>query len=576
MSKFFSNFARQKRRDLIQKTNALPDTQAVITYNIIRLKEMITVTNLAIQFGKRVLYKDVNIKFTQGNIYGVIGANGAGKSTLLKAISGELEPNKGSVELGPGERLSVLDQDHFKYDEYSVMDTVLMGHQPLWENMKEREALYMKEDFNDEDGNRVAELEEKFAEMDGWNAESDAAQMLSNLGIKEHLHSKQMSELSNNEKVRVMLAKALFGNPDNLLLDEPTNDLDLDTVQWLEEYLSNVEQTVLVVSHDRHFLDAVSTQTVDIDFGKVTVFSGNYSFWYESSQLALRQAQNQRQKAEEKRKELEEFIRRFSANVAKSKQTTSRKKMLAKLNVEEIRPSSRKYPGIIFQMEREPGNQILEVEGLKAVDADGTVLFDNVNFNIEKGQKVVFLSHNPKAMTALFEIINGNRKAEAGTFKWGVTITTAYLPLDNTDFFKSEMNLVDWLSQFGTGNEVVMKGFLGRMLFSGEEVLKKVNVLSGGEKMRCMIARMQLKNANCLILDTPTNHLDLESIQAFNNNLVGFKGNILFSSHEHEFIQTVADRIIELTPKGTIDKLMQYDDYIYDEQLKEQRNKMYE
>ena len=576
MSKFFSNFARQKRRDLIQKTNALPDTQAVITYNIIRLKEMITVTNVAIQFGKRVLYKDVNIKFTQGNIYGVIGANGAGKSTLLKAISGELEPNKGSVELGPGERLSVLDQDHFKYDEYSVMDTVLMGHQPLWENMKEREALYMKEDFNDEDGNRVAELEEKFAEMDGWNAESDAAQMLSNLGIKEHLHSKQMSELSNNEKVRVMLAKALFGNPDNLLLDEPTNDLDLDTVQWLEEYLSNVEQTVLVVSHDRHFLDAVSTQTVDIDFGKVTVFSGNYSFWYESSQLALRQAQNQRQKAEEKRKELEEFIRRFSANVAKSKQTTSRKKMLAKLNVEEIRPSSRKYPGIIFQMEREPGNQILEVEGLKAVDADGTVLFDNVNFNIEKGQKVVFLSHNPKAMTALFEIINGNRKAEAGTFKWGVTITTAYLPLDNTDFFKSEMNLVDWLSQFGTGNEVVMKGFLGRMLFSGEEVLKKVNVLSGGEKMRCMIARMQLKNANCLILDTPTNHLDLESIQAFNNNLVGFKGNILFSSHDHEFIQTVADRIIELTPKGTIDKLMQYDDYIYDEQLKEQRNKMYE
>lgn len=536
---------------------------------------MITISNLAIQFGKRVLYKDVNLKFTNGNIYGVIGANGAGKSTLLKAISGELEPNKGSIELGPGERLSVLDQDHFKYDEYRVIDTVMMGHQPLWQNMKEREALYMKEDFNDEDGNRVAELEEKFAEMDGWNAESDAAQMLSNLGIKENLHVKNMGELSNNEKVRVMLAKALFGNPDNLLLDEPTNDLDLDTVQWLEEYLSNVEQTVLVVSHDRHFLDAVSTQTVDIDFGKVTVFSGNYSFWYESSQLALRQAQNQRQKAEEKKKELEEFIRRFSANVAKSKQTTSRKKMLAKLNIEEIRPSSRKYPGIIFQMEREPGNQILEVEGLKAVDTDGTVLFDNVNFNIEKGQKVVFLSHNPKAMTALFEIINGNREADAGTFKWGVTITTAYLPLDNTSFFDSEMNLVEWLSQFGTGNEVVMKGYLGRMLFSGEEVMKKVNVLSGGEKMRCMIARMQLKNANCLILDTPTNHLDLESIQAFNNNLVGFKGNILFSSHDHEFIQTVADRIIELTPKGTIDKLMQYDDYIYDEQLKEQRAGMY-
>ena len=537
---------------------------------------MITVSNLAIQFGKRVLYKDVNIKFTNGNIYGVIGANGAGKSTLLKAISGELEPNKGSIELGPGERLSVLDQDHFKYDEYSVMDTVLMGHQPLWKNMKEREALYMKENFSDEDGNRVAELEEKFAEMDGWNAESDAAQMLSNLGIKENMHQKQMSELSNNEKVRVMLAKALFGHPDNLLLDEPTNDLDLDTVEWLEEYLSNVEQTVLVVSHDRHFLDAVSTQTVDIDFGKVTVFAGNYSFWYESSQLALRQAQNQRQKAEEKRKELEEFIRRFSANVAKSKQTTSRKKMLEKLNVEEIRPSSRKYPGIIFQMDREPGNQILEVEGLKAVDADGTVLFDNVSFNIEKGQKVVFLSHNPKAMTALFEIINGNRKADAGTYKWGVTITTAYLPLDNTEFFKSDMNLVDWLSQFGVGNEVQMKGYLGRMLFSGEEVLKKVNVLSGGEKMRCMIARMQLKNANCLILDTPTNHLDLESIQAFNNNLVSFKGNILFSSHDHEFIQTVANRIIELTPKGTIDKLMQYDDYIYDEALKAQRAKMYE
>ena len=451
-----------------------------------------------------------------------------------------------------------------------------MGHQPLWQNMKEREALYMKEDFNDEDGNRVADLEEKFAEMDGWNAESDAAQMLSNLGVKEDLHSKQMNELSNNEKVRVMLAKALFGNPDNLLLDEPTNDLDLDTVQWLEEYLSNVEQTVLVVSHDRHFLDAVSTQTVDIDFGKVTVFAGNYSFWYESSQLALRQAQNQRQKAEEKKKELEEFIRRFSANVAKSKQTTSRKKMLEKLNIEEIRPSSRKYPGIIFQMEREPGNQILEVENLKAVDTDGTVLFDNVNFNIEKGQKTVFLSHNPKAMTALFEMINGNREADGGTFKWGVTITTAYLPLDNTDFFKSEMNLVDWLGQYGAGNEVVMKGYLGRMLFSGEEVLKKVNVLSGGEKMRCMIARMQLKNANCLILDTPTNHLDLESIQAFNNNLVQFKGNILFSSHDHEFIQTVADRIIELTPKGTIDKLMQYDDYIYDDQLKAQRASMYE
>ena len=522
---------------------------------------MITVTNLAIQFGKRVLYKDVNIKFTPGNIYGVIGANGAGKSTLLRAISGDLEPNKGSIELGPGERLSVLEQDHFKYDAYSVLDTVLMGHAPLWENMKEREALYSKTEMTEADGNRAAE--------------SNAAQMLSNLGIKEDMHYKMMSELSNNEKVRVMLAKALFGNPDNLLLDEPTNDLDLDTVQWLEEYLSNVEQTVLVVSHDRHFLDSVSTQTVDIDFGKVTVFAGNYSFWYESSQLALRQAQNQRQKAEEKRKELEEFIRRFSANVAKSKQTTSRKKMLEKLNVEEIRPSSRKYPGIIFQMEREPGNQILEVEGLKATDSDGTVLFDNVSFNIEKGEKVVFLSHNPKAMTALFEIINGNREADAGTYKWGVTITTAYLPLDNTEFFNSDKDLVEWLSQYGVGNEVAMKGYLGRMLFSGEDVQKKVNVLSGGEKMRCMIARMQLKNANCLILDTPTNHLDLESIQAFNNNLVQFKGNILFSSHDHEFIQTVSNRIIELTPNGTIDKLMDYDDYIYDPQIKELKEKMY-
>ena len=536
---------------------------------------MITLTNLAIQFGKRVLYKDVNLKFTNGNIYGVIGANGAGKSTLLKAISGELEPNKGTVELAPGERLSVLDQDHFKFDAFTVMDTVLQGHQPLWQNIKEREALYAKPEMTEEDGNLAADLELKFAEMNGWEAESEAAQLLSNLGVKEDRHYMMMSELSNNEKVRVMLAKALFGHPDNLLLDEPTNDLDLDTVQWLEEYLSNLEQCVLVVSHDRHFLDAVSTQTVDIDFGKVTVFAGNYSFWYQSSQLALRQAQNQRLKAEERRKQLEEFIRRFSANVAKSKQTTSRKKMLEKLTVEEIRPSSRKYPGIIFAMDREPGNQILEVEGLKAVDTDGTVLFDNVSFNIEKGQKTVFLSHNPKAMTALFEIINGNREQQAGTYKWGITITTAYLPLDNTEFFKSDLNLVDWLSQYGTGNEVMMKGYLGRMLFKQEEVEKKVNVLSGGEKMRCMIARMQLKNANCLILDTPTNHLDLESIQAFNNNLVQFGGNILFASHDHEFINTVADRIIELTPKGTIDKLMTYDDYIYDAQIKEQKARMY-
>lgn len=538
---------------------------------------MITLNNLAIQFGKRVLYKDVNIKFTRGNIYGVIGANGAGKSTLLRAISGDLEPNKGTVELGPGERLSVLEQDHFKYDAYRVLDTVLMGHAPLWENMKEREALYAKPEMTEEDGNRAADLELKFAEMNGWEAESEAAQLLQHLGIAEGLHEKLTGELSNNEKVRVMLAKALFGKPDNLLLDEPTNDLDLETVEWLEDYLGEIDenQTVLVVSHDRHFLDAVSTQTIDIDFGKVTVFAGNYSFWYESSQLALRQQQNQRMKADEKRKQLEEFIRRFSANVAKSKQTTSRKKMLEKLNVEEIRPSSRKYPGIIFQMEREPGNQILMVEDLKAVDTDGTVLFDHVSFNIEKGQKVVFISHNPKAMTALFEIINDNREPDGGTYKWGVTITTAYLPLDNTKFFESDKILVDWLSQYGPGNEVAMKAYLGRMLFRQEEVEKKVNVLSGGEKMRCMIARMQLQNANCLILDTPTNHLDLESIQAFNNNLVQFKGNILFSSHDLEFIGTVAGRVIELTPRGTIDKLTTYDEYIHNEQIREHRVEMY-
>jgi ATPase subunit of ABC transporter with duplicated ATPase domains len=536
---------------------------------------MITISNLTVQFGKRVLYKDVNLKFTNGNIYGIIGANGAGKSTLLKAISGELETTKGDITLGPGERMSVLSQDHFKFDHCTVINTVMMGHSVLWDIMQEKDALYSKEDFTDEDGIRAAELEEKFAELDGWNAESDAAILLSGLGIKENMHHKLMSELSGKEKVRVMLAQALYGNPDNLLLDEPTNDLDLDTVMWLEEYLANVEHTVLVVSHDRHFLDAVSTHTVDIDFNKISMFAGNYSFWYQSSQLALRQAQNQKAKAEEKKRELEEFIRRFSANAAKSKQTTSRKKMLEKLNVDDIQPSSRKYPGIIFQMDREPGNQILEVEGLKAVDEDGTVLFDNLNFTIEKGQKVVFLSHNPRAMTALFEIINGNREADAGTFKWGVTITTAYLPVDNTEFFQSEKNLVEWLSQFGEGNDVYFKAFLGRMLFSGEEVLKKVNVLSGGEKMRCMIARMQLKNANCLILDTPTNHLDLESIQAFNNNLKLYKGNVLFASHDHEFIQSVANRIIELTPQGSIDKLMEYDEYIASDAIRELREKMY-
>ena len=536
---------------------------------------MITVSNVAVQFGKRVLYNDVNMKFTNGNIYGVIGANGAGKSTFLKVISGELDPTKGSVTLGPGERLSVLSQDHFKFDAYTVLDTVLMGHTVLWDIMKQRDALYAKADFTDEDGIKAAELEERFAELEGWNAESDAAILLSGLGIKEDKHYSLMGDLSGKEKVRVMLAQALFGNPDNLLLDEPTNDLDKDTVTWLEEYLSNFEHTVLVVSHDRHFLDSVCTHTVDIDFGKVNLFAGNYSFWYESSQLALRQQQNQKAKAEEKKKELEEFIRRFSANVAKSKQTTSRKKMLEKLNVDEIKPSSRKYPGIIFQMEREPGNQILEVSGLRAESEDGNVLFSDVNFNVEKGDKIVFLSRDPRAMTALFEILNGNRKAQAGHFNWGVTITTAYLPLDNTDYFNCDLNLVDWLSQYGEGNEVYMKGFLGRMLFSGEEVLKKVDVLSGGEKMRCMIARMQLRNANCLILDTPTNHLDLESIQAFNNNLKTYKGNVLFSSHDHEFIETVANRIIELTPNGIIDKMMEYDEYITSDHIKEMRARMY-
>ena len=536
---------------------------------------MITVSNVSVQFGKRVLFNDVNLKFTSGNCYGIIGANGAGKSTFLRTIYGDLDPTTGTIALGPGERLSVLSQDHFKWDAFTVMDTVMMGHTVLWDTMKQREILYAKEDFTDEDGLKVSELEEKFAELDGWNAESDAAMLLSGLGVKEDKHYTLMGELSGKEKVRVMLAQALYGNPDNLLLDEPTNDLDMETVMWLEDYLSNFEHTVLVVSHDRHFLDSVCTHTVDIDYGKINMFAGNYSFWYESSQLALRQQQNQKAKAEEKKKELEEFIRRFSANVAKSKQTTSRKKMLEKLNVEEIKPSSRKYPGIIFTPEREPGNQILEVSGLSKKTEEGVVLFNDVNFNVEKGDKIVFLSRDPRAMTAFFEIINGNMKPDAGSFNWGVTITTAYLPLDNTGFFNTDLNLVDWLSQYGEGNEVYMKGFLGRMLFSGEEVLKKVSVLSGGEKMRCMIARMQLRNANCLILDTPTNHLDLESIQAFNNNLKTYKGNILFSSHDHEFIQTVANRVIELTPNGIIDKMMEYDEYITSDHIKELRARMY-
>lgn len=536
---------------------------------------MIAVSNLGMQFGKRVLFQDVNLKFTQGNCYGIIGANGAGKSTLMRILSGQLTPTHGMIQQGPGERMSVLSQDHFEFDEFSVMDTVLQGHTVLWAIMKEKDALYAKEDFSGADGIRASELEEKFAELDGWNAESDAAALLSGLGIKEDKHYMLMKDLSGKEKVRVLLAKALFGNPDNLLLDEPTNDLDLETVAWLENYLSNCENTVLVVSHDRHFLDAVSTHTLDIDYNKITLFAGNYSFWYQSSQLALRQQQQANKKAEEKRKELMEFIQRFSANVAKSKQTTSRKKMLEKLNVEEIQPSSRRYPGIIFTPNREPGNKILEVKGLKATQ-DGDLLFDDVNFQIEKNDKVVFLSHDPRAMTALFEIINGNRKADAGTYDWGQTITTAYLPLDNTSFFNTDLNLVDWLCQYSNdSSEIYLKGFLGKMLFSGEEVLKKASVLSGGEKMRCMIAKMMMTDANTLVLDSPTNHLDLESIQAFNNTLQAFKGNILMSSHDHEFIQTVCNRVIELTPNGIIDKIMDFDDYLTDEKVQAARERMY-
>ncbi|MDE7426429.1 MAG: ATP-binding cassette domain-containing protein [Muribaculaceae bacterium] len=536
---------------------------------------MISVNNLGMQFGKRVLFQDVNLKFTPGNCYGIIGANGAGKSTLMRILSGQLTPTHGNVTQGPGERMSVLEQDHFKFDECTVMDTVLQGHTVLWAIMKEKEALYAKEDFSDADGLRASELEEKFAELEGWNAESDAAALLSGLGITEEKHYILMKDLSGNEKVRVLLAKALYGNPDNLLLDEPTNDLDLKTVAWLEDYLSKVETTVLVVSHDRHFLDSVCTHTLDIDYNKIQLFAGNYSFWYQSSQLALRQQQQQNKKAEERRKELLEFIQRFSANVAKSKQTTSRKKMLEKLNVEEIQPSSRRYPGIIFTPSREPGNKILEVHGLTAT-VDGETLFEDVNFQIEKGDKVAFLSQDPRAMTALFEIITGNRKADAGTYDWGQTITTAYLPLDNTSFFNTDLNLVDWLCQFSDdSSEIYLKGFLGKMLFSGEEVLKKASVLSGGEKMRCMIARMMLRDANTMVLDSPTNHLDLESIQAFNNTLQAFKGNILMSSHDHEFIQTVCNRIIELTPNGIIDKQMEYDDYITDEKVAAARERLY-
>ena len=537
---------------------------------------MITVSNLAIQFGKRVLFSDVNLKFTAGNCYGIIGANGAGKSTLIRMLSGDLDQTRGTILFGSGERLSVLKQDHFEFDDFSFIDTVMMGHDVLWKVKDEKDNIYLKENFSDADGIRASELEEKFSEMNGWNAESDAASLLSGLGIKEDLHHLLMKELSGMEKVRVLLARALFGKPDNLLLDEPTNDLDVDTVMWLENYLANYDNTVLVVSHDRHFLDAVSTHTVDIDFGKVQMFAGNYSFWYESSQLALRQQQNQNKKSDEKRKELEEFIRRFSANVSKSKQATSRKKMLEKLNVDEIQPSTRKYPGIIFTPDREPGNMVLEIAGLGKTLEDGTVLFKDVNFNVEKNDKIIFLSRDPRAMTAFFEIIYGHDKAHEGTFNWGITITNAYLPLDNSEFFNTDLNLVDWLGQFSTDTtEAFIRGYLGKMLFSGEEIYKKASVISGGEKMRCMISRMMLRNANVMILDSPANHLDLESIQAFNNTLVNFKGNVLMSSHDREFIQTVCNRIIELTPKGIIDKQMDYDDYVTSEEVKEVRDRFY-
>ena len=537
---------------------------------------MITVSNLAIQFGKRVLFSDVNLKFTAGNCYGIIGANGAGKSTLIRMLSGDLDATRGTIQFGPGERLSVLKQDHFEFDEFTVLDTVMMGHTVLWKVKDEKDAIYLKEDFSDADGIRASELEDKFSEMNGWNAESDAATLLSGLGIKEDLHYQLMKDLSGMEKVRVLLARALFGKPDNLLLDEPTNDLDVETVMWLENYLANYENTVLVVSHDRHFLDAVSTHTVDIDFGKVQLFAGNYTFWYESSQLALRQQQNQNKKAEEKKKELEEFIRRFSANVAKSKQATSRKKMLEKLNIDEIQASTRKYPGIIFTPDRDPGNMVLEIAGLGKTIEDGTVLFKDVNFNVEKNDKIIFLSKDPRAMTAFFEIINGHDTDHEGTYNWGVTITHAYLPLDNSEFFNTDMKLVDWLGQFSTDTtEAFIRGYLGKMLFAGEEIYKKASVLSGGEKMRCMISRMMLRNANVMILDSPANHLDLESIQAFNNTLVNFKGNVLMSSHDREFIQTVCNRIIELTPRGIIDKQMDYDDYVTSEDIKAIRERMY-
>lgn len=537
---------------------------------------MLSVNNLSLRYGKRALFEEVNLKFTPGHCYGVIGANGAGKSTFLKILSGEIDPTTGKVVMDAGVRMSVLKQNHFEFDQVPVLQTVLMGNRKLWDVMQEKDAIYAKEDFSDADGVKAAELENIFAEMDGWNAESDAAQLLSNLGIGDHLHYDLVHTLSGKEKVRVLLAQALFGNPEILLLDEPTNDLDVETISWLENFLADFQNTVIVVSHDRHFLDAVCTNIVDIDFSKIQLYAGNYSFWYESSQLAARQRSDQNKKMEEKRKELQEFVERFSANASKSRQATSRKKLLDKLVIDNIQPSTRKYPGIIFKPERDCGDQILRVENLSKVNPDGSVLFKDVEFTLIKGDKVAILSKDHTAITSFFQIINNLEEPTSGSFEWGSTITTAYLPNNNEDFFKSDDNLIDWLRQFSTDkDETYVRGFLGKMLFSGEEVLKKCNVLSGGEKVRCMVSRMMLANANCLMLDEPTNHLDLESITAFNNAMKDWKHNALFTSHDHEFTETVANRIIEITPKGVIDKRMSYDEYLANEQVKETRKSFY-
>ncbi|MDF2438751.1 MAG: transporter ATP-binding protein [Bacteroidota bacterium] len=537
---------------------------------------MISTSNLSLRYGKRVLFDEVSIKFTPGNCYGVIGANGAGKSTFLKILSGEIEPTTGQVSITPGERMSVLKQNHFEFDAYPVLQTVMMGNKKLWHVIQEKDALYAKPDFSDADGIKAAELETVFAEMEGWNAESDAANLLSDLGVKEQYHNTLMSELSGKEKVRVLLAQALFGNPDILLLDEPTNDLDVDTIAWLENFLADFQNTVIVVSHDRHFLDSVCTHIADIDFNKIQLFTGNYTFWYESSQLALRQRSDQNKKMEDKRKELQEFVERFSANASKSKQATSRKKLLEKLVIEDIKPSTRKYPGIIFKAERDCGDQILGVENLSKKGPDGTTYFKDITFTINKGDKIAFLSKEHIAISSFFDIINEEAKQDSGSFIWGTTITRSYLPNENAKYFTADYNLIDWLRQYSKDkDETFIRGFLGRMLFTGEETFKKSNVLSGGEKVRCMVSRMMLTNANCLILDEPTNHLDLESITAFNNALKDWKHVALFTSHDHEFMQTVANRIIELTPNGVIDKRMTYDEYIKDDGVKQLREKMY-